>query len=478
MTARELIEKRIIDLNREKGLFPSAGCRVLAAVSGGADSVCMLNALAGIAAQLKISIVVAHYNHSTRGEESDADERFVEGMAEEMGLDFISGRLDPELMESAGTGSREADLREMRRAFLTRAARVKSATRIALAHNSDDQAETSLMRLIRGSSPSGVAAMRPVSGSFVRPLLYCSRPEIEAFCAESGLAFRTDSSNADMRHTRNRMRLSLLPLIESEFNPRARENIVKFADLLRDDIDLLEMIAGAAAADALIERGPGRVAYRRDSLAALPEPLLRRALRNSAASVLGGLAWRIENSHIEAMTRSCVSPGTGAETALPGGARMIKKYDSVEIVSGPQQSEAQASPPRAFKAAPGIVALPEFGIELELIELSPAPRMAANDNPFTAYLDADALGDELIARSREPGDVFQPLGMKSEKKLSDFFIDAKVDRSERETAALLTASGGIAWVVGHRISHRFRVGGHTTRVMRISARPLGEGATD
>lgn len=459
-------------------MFPSAGCRVLAAVSGGADSVCMLNALSGLASALKISVVVAHYNHSTRGEESDADERFVKGMSEEMGLDFIGGRLDPAAMESAATGSREADLREMRRAFLTRAARVKSASRIALAHNADDQAETSLMRLLRGSSPSGVAAMRPVSGLFVRPLLYCSRTEIESFCEESGLSFRTDSSNADTRHTRNRMRLTLLPLIESEFNPRARENIVKFADLLRDDIDLLEMIAGAAAADALIERAPGRVSYRRDALAGLPEPLLRRVLRNSASAVLGGLAWRIENSHIEAMTRSCLSTGTGTEIALPGGARMLKKYDSVELVSGAEESGEQVVIPRAFKAVPGTVALPEFGIELELREMSPAPRMAANDNPFTAYLDADALGDKLVARRREPGDVFQPLGMKREKKLSDFFIDAKVDRAERESAALLAAAGGIAWVVGHRISHRFRVGGHTTRVMRISARPLGEGAAD
>lgn len=474
-----LIQK-IIETDRRHGLFPlfplfpRGGGGILAAVSGGPDSVCLLHALVALKPEFGFGLTAAHFNHKTRGAESDADAAFVEELAKKWNVDFVCGGLDPEDIQERGAGSPEARWREARYDFLFAAAGDVGADRIALGHNADDQSETVLMRIIRGTSPRGAAGMEFVSGPIIRPLLDVTRFEIEEYCRENDLSYRTDSSNADTHFPRNRIRRELIPLLESNYNPQARDAIYRFASLLRKDTELLESLANAALADATISRTAARIALRTESIAELPAPLLSRVLRNAALLLMGPEGRLLDASHIEAMKEICLSKETGKTASAPAGLRLTKKYEEIEItIGGLENSEPCDEPPPAatFEIRDGAASPAGFPFEFTMETIDITPDIMNNPDQATAYFDRGLLGDSLGVRYPAAGDSFHPLGMDAPKKLSDFFIDEKVARAARKKTPLLLSGPDIIWVAGMRIDNRFRVMEKTEKtksVLKIS----------
>ncbi len=470
------ILERALDLHRRRGLFPEGG-RIIAGVSGGADSSCMLHVLLTLREQLLFDVVVAHLNHGVRGAESDADAAFVESIAKKYGVEFISDKLTQKDMQYARRRSPEAAWRELRCKFLHDAARAKKAARVALGHNADDQAETILLRLIRGSSPTGILGMDSIYGMVIRPLLTTTRKEIEQYCEIHKLEFRNDSSNNDLRFPRNRVRHKLIPFLSEEFNPRARENIFRFSDMLRADIDFVETMADAALAEAMIVRTEEKIVLRSESLS-LQTPLLTRVLRNAALRLLGTDGWRLDASHIEAMSNIVKTPGAGKVAVLPCSIRMVKKYETIEIWRQTVVETKDVDENELIESAVLIhegVSVPEgFPVEFEmsLIDNDGETDIFKNSDLNTAFFDRSKLGESLIVRYWEKGDTFQPLGMNGAKKLSDFFIDGQIDRSARSKVPLLLNGNDIIWVVGHRSSHQFRVTEETKTILKISAKTI------
>ncbi|MFA6451566.1 MAG: tRNA lysidine(34) synthetase TilS [bacterium] len=475
-----IIKNKALEIDKRRGLFPEAGGRVIVGVSGGADSSCLLHVLRSLGGELGFEVVVAHLNHAARGAESDADARFVESLAAEYGLEFVVDKLRPEDIVTAKRKSPEAAWRELRCKFLHDTARAKKASRVALGHNADDQAETILLRLIRGSSPTGILGMDSIYGMVIRPLLTVSRAEIEEYCEEHKLAFRTDSTNADVRFPRNRVRHRLIPYLGEEFNPRVRENIFRFAAMLRADVDFIETIANAALAEALISRTDTRIVLNPESLD-LPEPMLSRVLRNAALRILATDGWRLDASHIEAMMNIAQTPVAGRAAALPCNVVMIKKYN--EIVIEQTDAAARESADRLETIESAILihdgnAAPDgfpFEFDMNIYDVKSGETDAVikgNRDPMTAYFDRDLLGDSFRIRYWEKGDSFQPLGMDGEKLISDFFIDARIDRSDRADIPLLLSGDDIVWVAGKRISHKFRFTDASRKILKITAKRI------
>jgi tRNA(Ile)-lysidine synthase len=305
--------------------------------------------------------------------------------------------------------------------------------KLALAHTADDQAETFLLRLLRGAGVTGLVGIleQRQLGSLciLRPLLKVRRDEVVEYLKSRQLTWRKDASNADRQFLRNRIRHELLPLLEREYNPRIRDVLLRTAELLRDEDELLTKLAEAVEMETLWNQ---------------PVALQRRVLRL-------WLGEGLDFEHVEAVRQ--LAPG--AEAMLPGGLIVYREDDTLRKAS---RSELERVTGRWPLNLAGETAVRELGVRLVV---------GSEGERF----DADALGTGSFLRTWENGDRFQPLGMTGEKKLQDFFVDEKIPRHSRGRVPLLCAADGrIAWVVGHRIAEPFKVTEQTRRVLRIGVR--------
>jgi tRNA(Ile)-lysidine synthase len=439
-----------------------AGDRVVAAVSGGADSVALLHLLVSLGREIGLHVHVAHLDHRWRGAGSAADRAFVQALAAGLGLEATCEAADPGGADLAGLGP-EGRAREIRRRFLERVAREVGAGRIATGHTLDDQAETVLLRLLRGSGARGLGGIAPVRGAWIRPLLGASRRQVRDWLVRQGLAWREDPTNDAPAYERNRVRHRLIPLLEQEFRGRLRERLAAAADLLRDDDAFLEQ-AAAERYGEIAEASADGVSLPVRVLLGEPPALARRLLRRALQEARGGTDPPARRT-LERV-RDLVA-GERGPADLAGGLRAEVRGDRLRIgraaaTDGGRRFEAAA-------AVPGWVEWPDAGLRLRLQEVdrTAAYRDIKNGPGEVAHLDLERTGERLLLRSRRPGDAFYPLGLGGRKKIQDFLVDAHVPREERSRVALLTAGGEIAWVVGHRIDERFKVTPETRRVLRV-----------
>ena len=311
----------------ECGLLPQHA--VLVGLSGGVDSVVLLHLLCGLREQGRLSAVMAaHLHHGLRGAEADADAAFCEALCGAWDVPFVCGRAEVRVLAAEKGLSLETAAREERYAFLKRAAAQMGADCIAVAHNMDDQAETLLLHLLRGSGLDGLAGMRPRTGNIVRPLLAARRQDIEAYAQAHSLAFCTDATNASDAMTRNRVRHELLPLLCS-FNPRAVEHLCATASLLAQDADYLNAAARAAAGAAAGRDGAGRKA-----LLALPDAVRSRVLKRLLFEAQGGEVERRDVARLEALLEA----RTGTQIELRGGAAAWVDAERLYVGRPPQES--------------------------------------------------------------------------------------------------------------------------------------------
>ncbi|MBI4336200.1 MAG: tRNA lysidine(34) synthetase TilS [Chloroflexi bacterium] len=446
------------------------GVALVAAVSGGPDSLCLLYALASLRDELRLSLHVAHLDHGLRPQ-SAADAVFVQQQAAALGLPCSVERQDVgELRRYRGTSLEEA-AREVRYAFLTRVARATGAAAVVLGHTADDQAETVLLHLVRGSGLAGLRGMSPVSQppllvganlALLRPLLSVTREETETYCAALGLAPRQDVSNLDVRFSRNRLRQKVLPELR-RLNPRVRKALLRLSSAAALEIDFVESQAAALWAQVATQT-PAGVMLDRGAMARL-HPVLQRYLLRRAYTLVKGDAEGLALSHLEAMEALMMAP-SGKRLSLPGGVRLEVTYQAAHLSKGDVATSCPL-PPLEGEHSLVVPGETRVGGWLVRCEVREAPASLGEAGPWAAFLDTDAIRGPLAVRPRRPGDRFGPLGLEGTKKLQDFMVDARIPRAWRDRVPLVVSPEGIAWVVGWRIAHWARVTEATRHVLRL-----------
>ena len=452
-----------------QALIPRGG-RVVAAVSGGGDSVALLHLLAELAGRSLLTLAgVAHVNHRLRRPASDEDERFCRDLARRFGVPCLVESVAVADVARSRRVSVERAGHHVRHDFFARAAAELGAGRVALGHTIDDQAETVLLRLIRGAGAAGLSGMRPRAGLVVRPLLGVGRAELRRYLADGGIPFREDASNADLRVPRNRVRHELLPQLRT-YSPRVVEALARQADIARADEAWLSRRANEAAAD-LVSQERGLVELDAAGLAALPPALARRVARDALARV-GPRRREVGFDAIERVRRTAA--GGPARTDVPG-CRLERAAGRVRLVPRRGRTGPAPRPGFAYRLAiPGEIAVPEAGVRVRAEVVEAAAGAVADGGGRTALVALPAA--PLVVRSWRFGDRYRPLGLGGRsRKLQDLFVDRKVPRGERTRIPLvLDADGRIVWVVGFGIGHDFRPGEGDESVLFLKVSGLGE----
>jgi len=430
------LQNRLHKALLDSGIIPSGG-RLLVAVSGGADSVALLHLLHGLADELALSLEVAHLDHALRETSSD-DARFVEQLCRDLDLPVTVVRQDVRKMARQRKGNLEEVARDVRREFLEATAKERSCDLIVLGHHAGDQAETFLMRLMRGAGTAGLAGMRQLDGRVVRPLLSFHHEELVSYLENGGFAWREDESNRDFSLTRNRIRHQLLPLMAS-FNPNITSQLAGLCEQLQLDEDFWS----AQTSRVLAEHGEkvnAGYSLRREALANLAPSLAARVVRTVLHEIRGDLRG-LSATHIgDVLQLVCAGPPQG-ELHLPG-AWVACRYD--EILLYKQAPEAVDSL-EVVLPGEGTYPLPDGRcLQLSLSE------QASGEGRHAVEFDATALQFPLKLRNCLAGDRFRPSGMDGTKKLQDFFVDLKLAVEVRKKTLLLLGNEKILWVVGLR----------------------------
>ncbi len=438
---------------RERMVPP--GARVLVALSGGPDSVALLAALVELRQALAASVTAAHLNHRLRGAAADADERLAVEVASHLGVGLRLERLPAGALEHSAGGLEQA-ARRARYGFLHAAAAAEGCGRIATGHTRDDQAETVLLRLLRGSGPTGLSGIRAVRGDgVVRPLIDVGRQEVLAYLERRRLPFARDASNQDPRFTRNRIRLELLPLMR-RFNPRVAEQL---AALGRDLGARAETETELAAELARRCSDPeGGLAL--SGLGELPPAARRAVLRAWLQQRRGGLR-RLGRRHLQAAAACAHS---GRRLALPGGEVLGNEHGILRL-----SLLAEEMPDDAIELNQGQEVSFRGRWRLRAAEICGRGDHRLPAALSEAAFDADQLELPLRVRRWRAGDRIQPLGMAGHRKLADIFVDRKVPRSQRHWLPLVESAGEIVWVPGVVRSARATISPDTLRLLRLEA---------
>ncbi len=468
---------------------------LLVAVSGGADSVCLLHILVKLGEELGIRLHIAHLNHQLRGAESEADAHYVTDLAHRLDIPATIEQRDVKAYQAQQHISLEEAAREVRYTFLSQVAKSIGTNRAAVGHTADDHIETILMHLIRGTGTRGLRGLQPSSrwqssGSgltIIRPLLPVSRQETADYCHNHQLMPRIDASNLSLSPLRNRIRHQLMPLLES-YNPRVAEALLRTARIAGDDLAFfnkeIDRLWGK-----IVQKQGNTITLDKEGFLELPSALKRYLLRRAIEDLLGNLK-DIETRHIEEIMNALTKPA-GKRLSLPGGLIFSIEYHRYLMGSEP----AALSPFPILDAEfplklPGETVLPGWRVEATIISpslakgksegalapsetITPLPLIKGKgikgiglrNNLFTAYFDPDKTGDKLLVRPRQPGDRFQPLGMSQPKKLGEFMIDSKIPSAWRQRIPLVCSPKHILWVVGWRIDERVKVTDTTKQVL-------------
>jgi tRNA(Ile)-lysidine synthase len=442
--------------------------RVVVGVSGGADSVCLLHALVHLPPELAVEPIAATLDHQLRGDSGAQDALFVAECARQWGVEAVSGAFDvPGLASERGLGIEETG-RMARYTFLARTAHERGAEVIAVAHHADDQAETVLMHLLRGSGPGGLAGMRPETplGGYdllepvgrgltvIRPLLTVTRAEIDAYCAAYGLSPRFDRSNLDTSYFRNRVRHEVLPYLE-RISPNLRELLARMAEVMAGDVELLEGLLNRTWPHVTLENSPERVRFDLEAWRTLPVGLRRLTLRRAAFQLRPELT-EIGFATLEQAVTIASAGDAGAQSVLPGGLVMRVDYDTLILGAYERPPDwpllwfERESPLHV----PGVFGLPESPWQLEIRPGKPGEGPDP-DRPWRAVLRE---GERFTLRGRLPGDRFSPSGMDGHtQKVADFMSNARIPVDWRDRIPLLIVDGMIGWVCGWRVSEELLV---------------------
>jgi tRNA(Ile)-lysidine synthase len=457
-----------------KHALACAETRVLVAISGGPDSVALAHLL--LALQETGDLLVAgfaHFNHQLRGADADADEAFCRTLAAALGVPIEVGRDDVAAAASATGRSTEDMARELRYTFLEEAADRRGANAIAIGHSLDDQAETFLLRLIRGAGTRGLGSIRPRAGRVIRPLLEVPRADLRQYLAAHSLPFRTDATNADVSIPRNRVRHELIPYLEREFSPGISRVLAREAALAREDEDRLHHEAIDLARSIVLTITGEQTELDALALRALPQALAARVAHQALTRQAGDRF--IGFDHVDRLLQLA----DGDAVDLPGQ-RAVRRGGRI-VLGRPARRGRDERGENSFRVSlsiPGEVTLGNQGwaVSAERVDSVDSmkdggPGRARGGEVFVA---AEPLALPLAIRSRRRGDRFAPLGLGHRKKLQDFLVDRKIPREMRDSLPLVVdGQDRIVWVVGQSVAEDFRVTEPSRGVILLKARRLG-----
>lgn len=460
----EYLPARTLRYIRENDLI-APGDHVLAAVSGGPDSVALLSVLIELESVLGVErITVLHFDHRLRGEESDADREFVSELARAAGLDFRCGTADVASVAREGKISVEMAARECRHSFFRETVESLHAHKIAVGHTADDQAEEIILRLLRGTGPAGMRGMAPATAEgIIRPLLFVTRDGVLDYLRGRGIEFRNDSTNFEAFCQRNFLRLKIFPLLRQAFNPRISETIARYAELAREEESWWAQATETSWGDVCIDLSKGRATLDLEGIKKLHPALVRRILRRAVEKVRGNLSG-IGVAHLGPLIDLVFSGKTGKSVRLPGGVEAFRQRKTLLIKPMTRPSPQDCRPEALPVPGPGNYFFGQHGFELSISETACSNPVSGTDRIF---MDMNKLKWPLEFRFRKPGDRFHPFGMTGSKKLQDFFTDCMVPREEREKVPLLCDREKICWVAGMRMDDRVKIDECTRAVLMV-----------
>jgi tRNA(Ile)-lysidine synthase len=495
------LASRVLDSIHGRAML-RAGDRVGVAVSGGADSVALLTLLLELREKLGIVLSVAHFNHKLRGRASEADEKFVTKLAAKHQLPFHVERADIAAAAKRDKVNLEETARRARYAFFSRLSREGHVNRVAVAHTADDQAETVLAHILRGTGLTGLAGIHPIAGCVVRPLLRVRHAELHAYLKSKRQSWREDATNQDIARMRARIRKKLLPLLEKQFQPAVVEHLVTLAELTREDEAFLDAAVEVQAA-ALSERNGNTARIRVTDLLAKGkayteehrnrprmagrEPktdaaaaLSKRVVRKIVKAVKLG-SGQLGAHHVDAVLALARCGENGKSLCLPGGVEVRRDQD-VLIFCGRDDAGNLGSKtqPRQYEFALDLSDLSEHGAEVPVPQMGCVfrfrvidwPAKRGDTNTIGLVLDRDALRTPVVLRNWRPGDRLQPQGHRTAHKLKRLLSQRRVSHWDREGWPILTSGGVVAWARGFRVAAEFAASERTRAGIMIAEEPL------
>lgn len=446
----------------EKNLMLDKGDTVIVAVSGGPDSMCLLHLLNELSDQLELKLIVAHVNHCLRGLEADKDQEFVHDFCDDLKIECYSKRIDINKIAEINNVSSETAGRDARYEYFNELKNKFKANKIALAHNANDQAETVLMRIIRGTGLEGLVGIKPVREDiFVRPLINITRNQIEEYCALNNIDPRLDKTNLESIYTRNKIRLELIPYIENNFNSDIVNGLIRLGDTAKKDNDFIQKQVDFSY-KKYCHRKQGKVIIKSEAFNE-DEAVLSRLIRRTFQEVTGNL-YNFEKVHIYDII-NIQKQGTGKEITLPSAVNAINDYGDIIITKEEKSSELEKYEFYLHINEENIIA--PIGKRITLKFLENQKKINFTDKPNIRSFDFDKIKGDITIRNRKDGDKFTPFGMKGTKKLKDLFIDLKVKKGERSKIPLICFGEDIAWIVGYRVSEKFKITDNTKNILQI-----------
>ncbi len=461
------------------------GDRVGVATSGGPDSVALLHVMARIAEDLNLTLIIVYLNHGLRGEESDREDEFVRRLGESMKIPVESRKISIPSIREREKGSLEDVCRKERYKFFEEVAKNYNLNKIALGHNLNDQAETVVMKFLRGSGLEGLRGILPVrDGIYVRPLLEVSREEILFFLRGEGAEYITDSSNMDNRYLRNRIRNELIPELKELYNPRLVENVGRMSNILRLENDFIEKCVDKTLSDWNINSCEEGVKIDIPNLKSLHPALQFRVIKtilDDISSSKKGIGY----IHVKSVIDLIEGGRPNGLLDLPAGVAIRREYDNLVILKD-ERFDTKVSSPLTMKndknkgrkgdkrkvndyyyhhiEIPGSVNIEEKGMKIafDLMDTGPFDYSSGS----TVFIDYSVISFPLVIRNIRPGDRIQPFGLKGTKKVKSLFIDEKVPRNERGKIPLLVDQESVLWIPGVRLSDRAKVTNRTEKVLR------------
>ena len=458
------IKKRFLKFIKEKNIVKS-GDKILVGLSGGPDSVCMLNLLCSIRDEEKIEIAAAHINHMLRGEEADKDEEYSKKLCESLGVRFFSKRIDINKYALETGKSSELAGREARYDFFNEIINKINFNKIATAHNANDQAETILMRIMRGTGLEGLGGI-PVEreGKYIRPILFMKREEVEQYCKENNLNPHIDATNLERIYSRNKVRLDILPYMKNNFNPNIVETINRMALLLQDDNEFIEGEVNKAYKDNCFERENSIVISK--NLFNIHSAIVTRVIRK-ALFAINKSNYDMEMKNIEDIIELS-NLGTNKRVDLPKDIYAENVYGDIiirkkEYIKNKLSNELTLNKKDILHNE---VIFDEYIINFDVVNNKDIKQ--ENDELIKNF-DYDKINNVII-RYRKDGDRITPLGMKGSKKLKDIFIDMKIPKEKRDEIPLIQFNDDISWIVGIKMSDKFKITKETKHILKVSVK--------
>lgn len=438
------------------------GDKIIIACSGGPDSLALLHIFDEIRLEYNINVFAAHIDHMFRGHESAQEAAFVAEFCRRRQIPCYHTAIDvPKFIQETKLSGSDA-ARVVRYQYLRQVAEKVGGAKIATGHHRDDQAETVLINILRGAGSMGIRGIQPINGDLIRPLLSVSKAEISHYCEQQQLEPRLDSSNLKTDYLRNRIRLTLLPELETQYNPAIKEALSRTAALAGDEHDFIHL-AACQLWDQVVTEEDSKLFIDGKQMETIHVAVKRELFRMAIEKKQGCLTG-ISFYHVETLLQFLSTGRVGSMIQLPRQLSAYKSYKGLYLDKNVVVQEPKTVYHGQPLTVPGVTSVPELGVAIvtELTEISDL-----TPQPNAAVFDWELLTEPLVVRRRLPGDRFQPFGFYGSKKLKDFFIDEKVPREKRETTPIVCDGHNIIWVGGYRQAEFAKVSGDTKKKLII-----------